>query len=310
MALREREEVLITGIGGFLGSHLVRRLIRSSRWRVVGLTRSGTVRLPKPHQVIYGDLLKPKSWQSQLHGRKIHQAIHLAGGFGANWRVLLKENVETTASFLEMAQEAGAKQVILASSAAVYGSYESYASCESDELHPDTPYGLCKRLAEELCFHYTRSHRMRCWILRIANLYGPGATQGVVYQILTPLLKGKKVRIHGDGRQRRDFLYVDDCAEAFQHALERPAQGCEVVNVGSGRAWSLLELVEEMERVTGLTAQRMHDSAETHVTRVVWVQISRARHRLGWRPRTSLSEGLRTTASWIRSHGLRGETKR
>jgi nucleoside-diphosphate-sugar epimerase len=132
----------------------------------------------------------------------------------------------------------------------------------------------------------------------------------VVYQILTPLLKGKKVRIHGDGRQRRDFLYVDDCAEAFQHALERPAQGCEVVNVGSGRAWSLLELVEEMERVTGLTAQRVHDSAETHVTRVVWVQISRARRRLGWRPRTSLSEGLRTTASWIRSHGLRGETKR
>lgn len=296
--VRQRQ-LFITGATGFIGQHVVGRVLADPAWRVVAVTRKPGWQLPKPHRVVVGHWNESGLWGRALRGSDV--VIHLAGAFGGDPQHLLRANVESTAMLLEACRQERVPRFMLASSSAVYGEPPGRASRESDPSRPTTLYGYSKWCAEELCRLYHRQHGIQCRLVRFANIYGPGATKGVVALFIQAWTQGRPIHIHGTGRQQRDVLFVDDAVEAVLALMRRPWRGCDVMNIGSGRLVTLKQLLAALRRATALSGRVIHDAPESHVTRTTWVDVRKARRDVAWAPRTPLAAGLAATANWWRT---------
>jgi UDP-glucose 4-epimerase len=301
---------LVTGGAGFIGSNLVDALIeRGDSVEVVDNLSSG-----KRENVSERAQLHELDVREPLNGvfadLKPDVCFHLAAQ--ADVRVSIERpdydaevNVIGTLRVLEAAHAAGSRVVFASTGGAIYGECDAPAD-ESSERRPLAPYGAAKLAGEEYLLTYRRLYGMSNVVLRFANVFGPRqdphGEAGVVAIFLGRLRDAEICNIFGDGEQERDYVYVGDVVQAALVAAE--VEG-GVFNVGTGRATSVLELYELCRKVagSGLTP-RLSPARAGELQRSV-LDVGKVERELGWRPQTSLEEGLRRTWDWIAHADIR-----
>jgi UDP-glucose 4-epimerase len=239
-----RMRVLVTGGAGFIGSHLVDRLVRDGyRVRVVDNLSSGRVENIKHHldagsvELIVGDLKDPQVALKAVEG--VDVVFHFAANpevrvSTANPEIHFNENIVATFNLLEAMRKKGIKELVFASSSSVYGEPEEIPVDENAPIRPVSVYGASKAACEALIHAYTKLYGIKAVVLRYANVVGPRLRHGVVWDFINKLLNNPaELEILGDGRQVRSYVYIDDAVEATMVAWRKTDTDYEVYNVGN-----------------------------------------------------------------------------
>jgi nucleoside-diphosphate-sugar epimerase len=253
---------LVTGGAGFIGSHIVEQLLRrGDTVRVLDNFSTGSRdnlnALKGSLEILEGDLRDADTVQAAVRGMEL--VFHLAAFISvpqsmSNPETCFASNVGGTGTLLEAARRAGVRKVVLSSSTAVYGNTESFPTTEETPLAPLSPYALSKQINELYARLYTQTLGLPVIALRYFNVYGPRQRPDSAYAAAIPifvrkLVSGEPITIFGDGKQSRDFIFVNDVARANMMAAEANAAG-EAFNICTGRETSLMDLLEELSRVS------------------------------------------------------------
>lgn len=295
---------LVTGGAGFIGSHLVKTLLQhGQRVRVLDNFSSGFAANLAPFQdhidLFTADIRNAESVRQALEG--VDYVLHHAALVSVAESVekplqTLDINVQGTANVLQAAREAGVKRVVFASSSAVYGNGKDMPYTENSPVDCQSPYALSKQTGAELCQLYTRLYGLETVSLRYFNVFGPGqnphaAYAAVIAKFMQFARLGQPLHIDGNGRQSRDFVYIDDIVQANLLAA-RKAQPGEIYNVASGKTYSLLQLADLIEKVSGRPLPRVFGPRRAGDVDLSAADISKFCAQ-GYRPGVSLEEGLR-----------------
>jgi UDP-glucose 4-epimerase len=303
--------VLVTGGAGFIGSHLVRALLKNgNKVRVLDNLSTGKRENISDLDVdlMVGDI-------RDLH--VVHQAVeevnlvfHLAAFISVPASmeeplVCFDINLMSSINLLWAACQAGVKRVVLASSAAVYGEIESVVT-EETPLQPLSPYAVSKLAMEQVARLFTTSYELPTVSLRYFNVYGPRQSPDSPYAAVIPLfirglLNGKSPMIHGDGRQTRDFVFVEDVVQANLLAADREEVSGEVFNIGGGKSVSILEMAQHLQQLIEDGPPPVFGPPRAGDIRFSEADLSLAEKSLGYRPIIDLKEGLKITVQWFQT---------
>ena len=299
--------VLVTGGAGFIGTHLVRRLLADGADVTVVDDLSAPSSHPVPTGVSWHRLRLPDPRFVELVARGgFDRLYHLAGAAYVPPSIDdpagdLRNNAEVTLSVLEAVRRGSpGTRVLFTSSAAVYGSPVILPISESSPVAPVSPYGVSKYTAEQYVSLYAGLHRLRTASLRLFSVFGPGQRKQVVYDLIAKLAADpERLEVIGDGSETRDFVFVDDVVEAAVTAMRRGAMSGEVYNVASGTAVSVRDLVGEVTAVLGVAPAVSFTGTVRPGDALHWIaDIDRLR-ALGFAPAVSLHEGVRRVATWF-----------
>lgn len=308
--------VWITGCAGFIGSHLCETLLAQGK-TVTGsdcftdyydlkYKQSNLQRLTKhPNfHFLEADLLHMDIANAL---NSVECVFHTAGqpGVRASWGNHFDEyvnnNVLATQRLLETIRETKSKaRVVYSSSSSIYGNTTDLPMRESSLPKPYSPYGMTKLAAEHLCHLYHSNYGIPVVSLRYFTVYGPRQRPDMFFHILIKaLLKGDPIHIFGDGKQTRDFTFVQDIVQANLAAAEKPVAG-EVFNIGGGSRVSLIEVLETLERISGIKPNTMFEETTKGDVKDTWADTSKAKELLGYNPKTTLDEGLLQEFEWAK----------
>jgi UDP-glucose 4-epimerase len=215
-------------------------------------------------------------------------------------------NVLGTINVLQAAVRSGARRVVFASSGgAIYGGGAKLPATERTAKYPESPYGITKKIVEDYFRWFKASYGLDYVLLAMANIFGPrqdpGLEGGVTAIFALAMLEGRRPAIFGDGSQTRDYVYVGDTVDAYLRAAD--AGRGVLLNIGSGRETSVLELYEMLARITGFPYRpEFTDPKPGDIARSV-IDPGRAKKVLGWEAWTPLEEGLRRTVDWYGGQG-------
>lgn len=296
-------KVLVTGGAGFVGSHVVDTLIENKHEVVVcDSLVSGSKGNIHPGARFYQVDIRSADLEDIFKQEKPEIVYHLAAQSVVPPSIkdpMYDEsvNVGGTLNLLEMMRKYEAKKIIYSSSAAVYGNPVELPVKEDHPIQPLSPYGLSKWIAEHYLALYQRMYGIDYTAFRYANIYGPRQTPegegGVVSIFVDQIKKEETPTINGDGRHTRDYIYVGDVAQANLMAMDRGSQA--VVNLGTGKAVSILELLQLLEEVTGKPLKAKHGAERVGDIVHSALHPGRASRALHWEARTSLLDGLKKT---------------
>ena len=283
--------VLVAGATGFIGAALVSRLTRDGV-PVVGVSRSTGVDLASREQL---QRLGTFDVIVNAAGRTFVPASH------DDPQAFARDNVIVTRNLLELARRTGARFVHAGSY--VYGTPRALPIDETQPLAPHNPYSASKIAAERACEEMHRAGGVPVTILRVFNAYGPGQRREFLVPTIVAGIRAGAIEL-ADAAPRRDFVHVDDVVDAFVRALAWRHDGCEAVNVGSGRSVSVAELVDLAVRASGRdVAVRFANRERPGEIADVVADVRKAAATLGWRPRVALEGGI---AALVRSGGGAG----
>jgi UDP-glucose 4-epimerase len=309
--IRDRS-ILVTGGAGFIGSHLVDRLIDSNRVTVLDNFSSGKREFIEDHlnkpnfTLIEGDLLNPTAIEAALEG--IDLVFHLAAnpdvkGGAADTKTHLHQNVVATYNLLDAMRETGVSKIAFASTSTVYGEARIVPTPEDyGPLLPISLYGASKLACEALICAFCGTFDMRSWIFRFANIVGERGTHGVIVDLIRKLeMDGSQLEILGSGRQRKSYLLVDDCVDAMIFAIAHSTDRVNVFNVGSNDSVDVTEIadviVEKMNLsgvkyryIGGIEGRGWRGDVKTMLL------STEAMENLGWRPRHNSRESIEAAA--------------
>jgi len=301
--------VVVTGGAGFIGAHSCRALLEAghSVTAVDDLSHGKREAIPRGADMVIIDVRSPQL-AAELVRLQPEAVLHLAAQMDVRRSVAdplydASVNVLGTVNALAAARKAGARRFVFASSGgAVYGEQDAFPAPEQHPRRPASPYGVSKLCGEEYA-ELARREGLSTISLRYANVYGPGqdplGEAGVVAIFLHRMLHGGDPVINGDGRQTRDFVYVEDVARANLLALTSEATGA--LNVGTGVETSIEDLARLLAAAAGYPKAVGHGPAAPGEQRRSSVDSRAARDQLGWEPLVPLGEGLRRTAEWFRA---------
>ncbi len=309
---------LVTGVAGFVGSHLAERLLDDGH-EVVGVdcftdyydrqrkeANVAGLRSRAGFQLRDLDLLsEPVEPLIADADGAFHQAGQpgVRASWGSSFEPYLRLNVLMTQRLLEAAQ--GSKRLrrfVFASSSSVYGDAPELPASERTLPRPVSPYGVTKLAAEHLCTLYGKL-RVPTVSLRYFTVYGPRQRPDMAFTgFVSALLAGREISVNGDGEQTRDFTYVGDIVDANLAAVdpERVIEPGAVYNLGGGSRVTINEVIRLLEAATGRVARVRYDSAQPGEARHTFADCSAAKRDLGFQPRCSLVDGLRAQVDWIR----------
>lgn len=313
----EGSTVVVTGAGGFIGSHLVEHLAaRGARVRAfVRYTSSGRWgwldRSPVKDEleVLLGDVRDSESVERAVAGADI--VFHLAALIGIPYSYeaplsYVRTNVEGTLNVLRASLKAGVARVVQTSTSEVYGSARYVPIDEAHPLQGQSPYSASKIGADALAAAFHRSYGLPVATLRPFNTFGPRqSARAVIPTVLTQLLTGERV-VLGSTAPTRDFMFVSDTVAAFAAIASADAAVGQVVNVGTGIEVSVADLVVRAAELLGREPDIVCEETrvrppESEVDRLC-ADVGLARALLEWQPLISLDEGLQSTAAWIEAH--------
>ena len=296
---------LVTGGAGFLGAALANRLAAEGHQVHVldDLSNGDAARLDPRVGFTKGDTDNVPLLWSLL--QNIDCVYHLAARVSVPQSILhpreyARVNVGGTVSLMEAMRDTGVGRVIFTSSGAVYGNQPRQPVREDDPPHPDDPYAVSKWSAEQYIRTIGDLWGLETVALRVFNAYGPGQSlpvshAPVVPRFLQQALTNGSIVIFGDGRQTRDYIYVDDVVAALVAAATAPGIDRAIINIGSGRETSIIDLIDHIERATGRRAYIIQDPAKSGGVPRLAAEIGRAQALLGFQPAIDLANGLRLT---------------
>jgi UDP-glucose 4-epimerase len=300
--------LLVTGGGGFIGSHIVERLVRDGHdVRVIDNFTTGHRRNVTPFlqdiDLVEGDLQSYERAHAAVRGCDIvlHQAAMPSVPRSVQDPLTSNSaNVIGTLNVLLAARDAGVRRVVCASSSSVYGKAPGLPKDESLPTLPISPYAVAKLAGEGYCRSFTEVYGLETVALRYFNVFGPRqdpASQysAVIPNFITAALRGGVPTIYGDGEQSRDFTYVENVVDANVLAMSAPDVAGRAYNIACGDRISLNDLVSTIGRVLGRTIEPRHEPGRPGDVRHSMADISRAREELGYEVGVSFEEGLSRT---------------
>jgi UDP-glucose 4-epimerase len=312
--MRRRMKALVTGGAGFLGSNLVDALLARGD-EVTVLDDISTGKRENLEQALANgaalelvDIRDAGAVSLLVSRTKPDVIFHLAAQIDVRKSVAdpandARVNVEGTVNVLSAAQAYGVPRVVNTSTGgAIYGEGQQLPAPEDHPSAPEAPYGLSKWCAEQYCEIFTRMHGLSTVSLRYGNVYGPRqdplGEAGVVAIFCGKVLDGERAPIFGDGKQTRDYVYVDDVVDANLRAADSDATG--PINIGLGRQKSVLDIVEVLDAHSDNGFRPEHAPERPGEIQHIALDPSRAREALGWEAKVELEEGLKRTLDSLR----------
>ena len=310
--------ILVTGVAGFIASRVAEFLLADGR-TVVGVdnlndaydARMKDWRLKrlvgqpgfKFHRL---DICDRPALQELWSGRPRFEAvINLAARAGVrasvkNPWIYLETNVVGTLNLLELCREFGVSKFVLASTSSLYGAKNSRPFREDANTDaPLSPYAVSKKAAETLCYTYHYLHGLDVTVLRYFTVYGPaGRPDMMPFRFVQWISEGRPVIVYGDGRQSRDFTYIDDIARGTILGL-RPL-GYEIINLGSDQPVVLMDAIRLLEKLAGAESVLEHRPLHPADMPATWADIGKAGSLLGWEPQTGFEAGMSELVAWYR----------
>jgi NAD dependent epimerase/dehydratase len=315
--------VLVTGAGGFIGSHLTERLVQAGAAVRVLLRYTSTASrgwldgspAGESIEVFAGDLCDRDVLTRALRG--VDVVFHLAALIGIPYSYdapasYVRTNVEGTLAILQTATAAGVRRVVHTSTSEVYGTARRVPIDEDHPLQPQSPYAASKAAADLMAAAFHKSYGLEVVTMRPFNTYGPRQSlRAVIPTIISQAVAGPVIKL-GHLAPTRDFTYVSDTADAFMAIGTAEDVAGQVVNVGSGKEIAIADLVSLIQSITGTSRPVVPDEIRerppsSEVDRLC-ADTSRAQALLGWTPRVTLREGLLRTVEWIVEHRERYRT--
>ena len=309
-------KTLVTGGAGFIGSHIVQRLLDDGHQVTVidNLStgdRDNLADVAERIEFIEGDIRDPEHCDRACEGTEL--IFHVAALPSvprsiANPWASHDHNVNGTMQLLEAARRAGSRRVVFSSSSSVYGDTAVLPKVETMEPLCRSPYATAKLAAEQYVLAYARAGLMEGVALRYFNVFGPRQSPNSAYAAVIPAFleaarTGSVATVHGDGEQTRDFTYVDNVVQANMKAAFGAAEKVNgwVTNAGAGSRASLNQLLDLVETVTGKQVKRNYGPPRAGDVRDSQASLDRAREVLGYQPEVDLETGLRRTWDWFQT---------
>lgn len=308
-------KAVVTGAAGFVGSHLVERLVRDG-WDVLGvdnLTPYYDVVQKRSNLAELGALEGFESVSADLRTADLNPLLegapvvfHQAGqpGVRASWAEFdsyVDHNILVTQRLLEAAREASVRRFVFASSSSVYGDADIYPTTEATLPRPKSPYGVTKLAAEHLCGVYARNWDLPTVSLRYFTVFGPRQRPDMAFHRLIEASLGRGTfPLYGTGEQIRDFTYVDDVVDANVVAAEADIDPGTVINIAGGTSVDLSTVISTVEDLAGRAAAISGHPVQAGDVRRTGGSTDVARSVLGWEPRVGLEEGLSRQIEWHR----------
>lgn len=310
-------QCLVTGGAGFIGSHIAAALrARGDRVRIADNFSTGhrhNLDANPGAELFEGDLADLAFARRAVEGMDLvfHQAAipsvprSVADPIASN-----RANVDGTLNVLVAARDAGVRRVVYAGSSSAYGDTPTLPKHEDMPASPLSPYALQKLVGEQYCRLFTDLYGLETVTIRYFNVFGPrqdpsSAYAGVISQFAKALIDGRRPTIYGDGRQTRDFTYIDNVVDGVLRAGGARAASGEVINVATGGRISLLELFETMKAMTGAKVEPIFAEVRAGDVRDSQADISKAQRLLGYTPIVSFEDGVARTVEWYRAVAVR-----
>jgi len=300
----------VTGGAGFIGSHVVDRLISDGQ-RVVIIDNLSTGRRENlnPAATFCELDLCDGNLEELFAQQRPEYVHHLAAQIDVRQSVDDPArdayiNIVGSLRLLETCRKSDVHKIVyVGTGGAVYGEPETLPADESHPVRPDAPYGISKHSVEHYLQYYGKIHGMRWTALRLSNVYGPRqdplGEAGVNAIFIGQMLSGQVPTIFGDGEQLRDYVYVGDVADAVMRATA-DADG-EIVNIGTGVPTSVNRIYELIREIVGFDQSPRYAEPRAGEVSRIYLNVDHARDVLGWSPTVELTEGLRRTIEWHRS---------
>lgn len=311
-------KILVTGAAGFIGSHLCERLVSEGaivtgfdnfdnfysrdikQGNISGLLSRENFRL------VEGDIRDLVCVESIVKQDKPDMIVHLAAKAGVRPSIedpvgYQDVNINGTVVLLEAAKKFGIKNFIFASSSSVYGNNKKVPFSETDNVDfPISPYAATKKACELICHTYSHLYDINMTCLRFFTVYGPRQRPDLaIYKFTSFIEAGKAIPVFGDGSMRRDFTYIDDIIDGVIGAM-RNCKDYEVYNLGESQPVRLDTLITEIENALGKKAITSRLPMQPGDVLQTYADVTKAKERLGYEPRTDLKTGLKEFVKWFR----------
>ncbi len=311
-------KILVTGGAGFIGSHLIERLLKEG-YEIVCLDNFNDYYNPeikrsntKPYlrernfNLVEADIRDKDTLKKVFEKYKFQKIIHLAAQAGV--RLSLKQpnlyvdvNVNGTLNLLELSREYKIKNFIFGSSSSVYGATKEIPFLEEGKLKPISPYGVSKRAGELLCSTYNHLYNLPVTTLRFFTVYGPRQRPDMAIHKFTKLIdEGKEIYLYGNGETSRDYTYISDIVEGIISALNNDFN-YEIFNLGNSNPTNLSHLISLIEKNLGKSAKIKYLPEQPGDPYITFADISKSKGMLNYNPKINMEEGIKNFIEWYRN---------
>ncbi len=318
--MNERK-ILVTGGAGFIGSHLVDRLLREGDWRITVVDDFNDFYSPDikranvaghltqaNYRLVEADIRDTAAMAAVFNETKFDVIVHLAARAGvrpslSEPKLYNETNINGTLNLLELAKEHNIKQFVFGSSSSVYGINGKVPFAEDDRIHqPISPYAATKAAGELICHTYSHLYGIRVVALRFFTVYGARQRPDLAIHKFSQLItQGKPIQVFGDGTTRRDYTYVDDIIQGVRSAIDYDSSMYEIFNLGESQTIELGELISLLERNLEMNAIIDRQPMQPGDVPITFADITKSRELLGYNPTTKIADGIPKFVEWFRS---------
>ena len=281
--------IIVLGGSGFVGKSLLQKL-ESKKFKVKVMVNSSKIK--NKFKKFHGDILDKKTFENQIKNGDI--IINLVGQYNGHISNFIDLNIKGGLNLLESCKGKKNIKIILISSIDAYGENMHYASKEKDKSSPQNNYGLIKLLAEKMYENFANIHGLDVIVLRLSNLYGPNKKNGLILNILKAIKKNGTISINHNGKQQRDYLFIEDAVDGIIKAIQCRLKKYNVINISSGKRYRSTEIIKLAQELSHKKLKfKLKKTAPDE--KCVWANNFKAKKLLKFTPKISIKQGLDLT---------------